>query len=113
MRPPFVYSAESLMQKSSLTLLASVAILLTACAPQHRVVKLSPDTYRISEAGGWGYDLNELKREVHAQAQTFAKAAGKGWEIVSESTEPDSQVGVYPADNDTYSLVFRLTEPSR
>jgi hypothetical protein len=97
------------MQKSTILVLV---VGLAACAPQHRVVKLSPDTYRISESGGWGYDLNELKREVQSQAQTFARAAGKDYELVSETTDPVTSVGVYPADNDTYTLVFRLTEPS-
>ncbi|MFZ4654663.1 MAG: hypothetical protein ACOYLM_09855 [Methylococcaceae bacterium] len=42
------------------------------------------------------------------QAKQFAAATGKDYEIVDETVTPDSHVDIYPSDDDTYSLTFRL-----
>lgn len=85
-------------------------LMLVGCAPEHRVLKIEPDTYKITESGGWGFDLRELKDEVKAEAKVFAESAGKKLVIVSETIEPDKTVDVYPAVDDTYTLVFKLVE---
>ena len=82
--------------------------LLCACAPATRVTQVSGDLYQITKEGGWGYDLVELKQEVRNQAREFADAAGKQCEIVDEKIIPDDHVDVYPADDDTYQVTFRL-----
>jgi hypothetical protein len=74
------------------------------------VLKNSDGSYSISKVGGWGYDLGSLKAEVKQDAANYAKGAGKTLEIVSESVQPETQVGVYPAYDDTYSLTFKLVE---
>jgi len=92
-------------------LLSSVICIVTGCAPITRVTHVSDDTYNITETGGWGYDLKALKSEVLNQAKQFASAAGKGYEVLDERVTPDSRVDIYPADDDTYSLTFRLINP--
>lgn len=84
--------------------------MVTGCAPEHRVLQIEPDTYKITESGGWGYDLKDLKDEVKIQARIFAQSAGKSYVIVSEGIEPEKTVGVYPAYDDTYTLVFKLVD---
>ena len=80
------------------------------CATESRVVQINGDVYQITKFGGWGYDLKALKSGVNAQARDFANSAGKDLEVVDESVTPDSRVDVYPADDDTYTLRFRLIE---
>ena len=85
-------------------------LFLTGCATESRVVSIDGDLYKITKFGGWGYDLKSLKSGVNAQARAFASSAGKDLEVVDESVTPDSRVDVYPADDDTYTLTFRLIE---
>ena len=82
--------------------------LMTGCAPMTRVTPVSDNLYSITKTGGWGYDLKALKEQVQNQAKQFAAATGKDYEIVDETVTPDSHVDIYPADDDTYSLTFRL-----
>lgn len=96
--------------KRSITALLMTLFILTGCAPQTRVMKINDDLYKITETGGWGYDLNSLESEVHDQARLFASSAGKDLEVLDESVVPDTHVDVYPADDDTYSLTFRLIQ---
>lgn len=86
-----------------------IMLILSACAPMTRVTHVSGDVYNITETGGWGYDLKALKSQVQDQAKQFAATAGKNYEIIDENVVPDSRVDIYPADDDTYSLTFRLT----
>ncbi|MFZ4655073.1 MAG: hypothetical protein ACOYLM_12010 [Methylococcaceae bacterium] len=88
--------------------LSFVLLSLTSCAPTTRVNHVSDDVYNITETGGWGYDLKLLKSKVQNQAKQFAAAAGKEYELIDESVTPDTRVDIYPADDDTYSLTFRL-----
>jgi hypothetical protein len=88
----------------------ALASILGACASTSPVLKNSDGSYSISKVGGWGYDLGSLKAEVKQDAANYAKGAGKTLEIVSESVQPETQVGVYPAYDDTYSLTFKLVE---
>ena len=99
----------AMLKKISLVVWVS---LIFACAPVTRVNQISGDVYQISKEGGWGYDLVVLKEEVRNQAQRFAAAAGKQCEIIDEKTIPDARVDVYPADDDTYQVTFRLVDPS-
>lgn len=85
-------------------------LFLSSCASEHRVLKIEPDSYRITESGGWGYDLKDLKEEVKTQAKRFAESAGKNYVVVSEEIEPEKTVGVYPAYDDTYTLIFKLVD---
>ena len=90
-----------------------VPFLLVACAtsvPASQVKKLSQDTYEINKVGGWGYDLRDLKSEVKASAELFAKSAGKDMVVISEDVKPDATVGTYPAYDDAYTLRFRLVD---
>lgn len=103
------YSDNSTRIRPSILLLA-LAALATACAPQTRVIPVGGEVYKITQSGGWGYDLKSLKSGVQQQAKTFASSAGKDLEIIDESTVPDAKVDVYPADDDTYTLTFRLVE---
>ena len=86
-------------------------LMLTACAPTTRVVQISNNVYRISKEGGWGYDLTALKKDVRNQAQRFSAAAGKECQIIDEQVVPDSRLDIYPADDDTYAVTFRLIDP--
>lgn len=93
-----------------------VPFLLVACAtsaPTSQVKKLSQDTYEINKAGGWGYDLRDLKSEVKASAELFSKSAGKDMVVISEEVKPDATVGTYPAYDDTYVLRFRLVDKTK
>lgn len=90
------------------TLCLALGVFISACAPTTRVVQVSDNIYRISKDGGWGYDLKALKQEVRNQAKTFSAAAGKDCEIIDEKVTPDARVDIYPADDDTYVLTFRL-----
>jgi hypothetical protein len=85
-------------------------LVLGGCSPAPRVKQNADNTYSISETGGWGYNEAVLKRQVKEQAEAFARSAGKRMLIVDEGLEPDSKVNVYPADEDTYTLTFRLTD---
>ena len=92
------------------------SLLLVACAtsaPKSDIKKLSQDTYEISRAGGWGYDLRDLKKEVKDSAELFAHSAGKDMVVISESTKPDDRVSTYPAYDDTYTLQFRLVDKKK
>lgn len=89
-----------------------LAVLMVACTPIPRVIQLSDNLYQIRRTGGWGYDLNELEQEVREQAKIFSEGSGKTFEIIEEKIIPDTRVDIYPADNDTYVLTFRLAEPS-
>lgn len=91
-------------------LYTSLLIFVSACAPTTRVVAVSDNVYRISKVGGWGYDLNTLKREVRDQATSFSASAGKDCEFIDEQVVPDQRVDIYPADDDTYALTFRLVD---
>jgi len=102
-----------LMKK--ITALALVGF-ITACAsnPSSSSVKqISPDTYEVSQLGGWGYDLSDLKSEVRKTADTFASSAGKQMVVISEEVKPDERVSTYPAYDDTYVLRFRLVDKAR
>ena len=92
------------------TLFLVLEALISACAPTTRVVHVSDNVYRISKEGGWGYDLKALRQEVGNQAKSFSAAAGKDLEIIDEKVTPDSRVDIYPADDDTYALTFRLID---
>lgn len=99
------------LSRISISLLSVVVVTLDAgCAPQTRVIPIGGEVYKITQTGGWGYDLKSLKMGVQQQAKTFAASAGKDLEVVDESTAPDVTVDVYPADDDTYSLTFRLVD---
>ena len=87
-----------------------ISMLLVACAPATRVTQVSPGLYQISKEGGWGFDLEALKREVKGQARQFAEAAGKQCEILDEKVTADPRIDVYPADDDTYTVTFRLVD---
>lgn len=98
--------------------LAALALtgFVTACAsnPSPSPVKqISPDTYELSQLGGWGYDLSDLKSEVRKTADTFASSAGKQMVVISEEVKPDERVSTYPAYDDTYTLRFRLVDKAR
>lgn len=89
------------------------SFLLVACATSAQnsdIKKVSQDTYEISRAGGWGYDLRDLKKEVNDSAKLFANSAGKDMVVISENTKPDDRVSTYPAYDDTYTLQFRLVD---
>lgn len=88
----------------------SLALSISACAPTTRVLQISDNVYRISKEGGWGYDLKALKEDVRNQAQNFSADAGKKCEIIDEQVVPDQRVDIYPADDDTYALTFRLVD---
>ena len=92
-------------------LLSPLIVVLTACAPVTRVTQVAPDVYEIKKEGGWGYDLKALRQELEDQARTFALASGRAYEIVSVEMRPDDRVDVYPADDDTEILTFRLLNP--
>lgn len=92
------------------TLYLAIVAFNLACAPPTRVVQVTDNVYRISKEGGWGYDLKALKQEVGNQAQSFSAAAGKDYEIIDEKVTPDARVDIYPADDDTYALTFRLID---
>lgn len=94
------------MSRSLLLILALLIVM--GCAPMTRVSHISDDVYSITKTGGWGYDLKALKTQVQSQAKQFADAAGKDYEVIDESVKPDTRVDIYPADDDTYSLTFRL-----
>jgi len=85
-------------------------LILAGCSPAPRVKQNADNTYSISETGGWGYNEAVLKRQVREQAEAFARSAGKRMWVVDEGLEPDAKVDVYPADEDTYTLTFRLTD---
>jgi len=92
------------------------SLVLIACAtsaPSSGIKQLSQDTYEISRAGGWGYDLRDLKAEVKGSAELFANSAGKDMVVVSENVKPDDKVGTYPAYDDTYTLRFRLIDKNK
>lgn len=86
---------------------------LLACAPVTRVTPLPGGLYQIRQEGGWGYDLQALEQSLKAQAASFARAAGKDYQIVETTTEPDERVDVYPADDDTMTVTFRLLDPPK
>lgn len=88
----------------------SFFMLISACAPTPRVEHISDNVYRITQDGGWGYDLKSLKQGVRDQAKNFSAAAGKECEIIDEQVMPDQRVDIYPADDDTYALTFRLVD---
>ena len=92
------------------TLYLALVVLNSACTPTTRVVKVSDNVYRISKEGGWGYDLKALKHEVRNPAKSFSAAAGKECEIIDEQVTPDQRVDIYPADDDTFALTFRLID---
>lgn len=92
-------------------LIGTVSLVLTACAPVTRVTQVAPDVYEIRKEGGWGYDLKSLRQELQDQAKTFAQASGRDYEILSTEVRPDERVDVYPADDDTEILTFRLLTP--
>ena len=101
-----------LIHMKSFTVMALTGF-ITACAsnPSSSSVKqISPDTYEVSQLGGWGYDLSDLKSEVRKTAHTFASSAGKQMVVISEEVKPDERVSTYPADDDTYILRFRLVD---
>jgi hypothetical protein len=93
-----------------ISLYFSLFIFVSACAPNTRVIAMSDNVYRISKEGGWGYDLTALKQEVRSQAKNFSAAAGKDFEIIDEKVTPDARVDIYPADDDTYAITFRLID---
>jgi hypothetical protein len=100
--------------KHTFVLLASFAMVACATsAPSSGIKQLSQDTYEISRAGGWGYDLRDLKKEVKSSAELFAKSAGKDMVVISENVKPDNKVGTYPAYDDTYTLRFRLVDKNK
>lgn len=72
------------------------------------MVQVSENVYQIKKEGGWGYDLKSLKQEVRNQASSFSTAAGKECEVIDEKVIPDERVDIYPADDDTFVLTFRL-----
>jgi hypothetical protein len=74
------------------------------------VVQISNNVYQIKKEGGWGYDLKSLKQEVRNQASSFSAAAGKECEVIDEKVIPDERVDIYPADDDTFVLTFRLVD---
>ena len=101
-----------LIHMKSFTVMAMTGF-ITACAsnPSSPSVKqISPDNYEVSQLGGWGYDLSDLKSEVRKTADTFASSAGKQMVVISEEVKPDERVSTYPADDDTYILRFRLVD---
>lgn len=83
---------------------------VSACAPTTRVVQVSENVYQIKKEGGWGYDLKSLKQEVRNEASSFSTAAGKECEVIDEKVIPDERVDIYPADDDTFVLTFRLVD---
>lgn len=88
-------------------------LFLAGCAPETRVVRVNGDTFKITKDGGWGYDLNALESGVQQQARDFASSAGKDLEIIDQTVTPDNHVDVYPADDDTYTLTFRLIDRAK
>jgi hypothetical protein len=92
------------------TLYLVLVVFAAACAPTTRVLQISDNVYRISKDGGWGYDLKALQQDVRNQAKNFSAAAGKDFEIIDEKVTPDARVDIYPADDDTYAITFRLID---
>lgn len=83
---------------------------LAACVPTPPVTENNDGTYTISQTGGWGYDMHDVKTEVKQQANQFARQAGKDLVILNEEVRPMRSYGTYPSYDDTYTLTFRLGE---
>ena len=89
----------------------SVALLLSACVttlPTTGIVKVSPDTYRLSrvDSGGQYADAAAMKASVLAEADAYAKSQGKV--LVPLSTHEETmRVGHLS----TIEYEFRLVAP--
>ena len=67
-------------------LLLFITFLLTGCASNSGIVKISDDTYMYSKQSGWEQSGATIKVQLYKEANEFCKAQGKKFVQVSNQS---------------------------